>query len=106
MDSLHIINSEKVERLEAVKELPEDGVVWLNFNRETDVNWVDDVQILTGVSIHERHVHDSLSLSHPSFYDSTDAYEMLIFRGLGVDSEEDDFSSRPTVLKQVMRWEI
>lgn len=97
MDSLHIINTEKVERLEAVKELPEDGVVWLNFNRETDVNWVDDVQRLTGVSIHERHVHDSFSLSHPSFYDSTDAYEMLIFRGLGVDSEADDFSSRPTV---------
>jgi Mg2+ and Co2+ transporter CorA len=97
MHALHIINAEKVEQLEGVNKLPEDGVVWLNFSRETDVNWADEVQRLTGVSIHERHVHDSFSLSHPSFYDSTDVYEMLIFRGLGVESEHDEFSSRPTV---------
>lgn len=97
MDTLHIINAEKVEKLEGINKLPAEGVVWLNFSRETDTHWADEVQRLTGVSIHERHVHDSFNLSHPSFFDNTDSYEMLIFRGLGVETERDAFSSRPTV---------
>jgi len=40
------------------------------------------VQQLAGVRIFDLHVQDAINLQHPSYYDSTNAYAMLVFRKL------------------------
>ncbi|MGD9000242.1 MAG: magnesium transporter CorA family protein [Granulosicoccaceae bacterium] len=97
MDILHIFSGGQVRQLESIPSLPTEGFVWIDFTREQDTDWASQIARLMGVTIHERHVRDSFNLAHPSFYDSTQDYEMLIFRGLGVDSEQEEFSTRPAV---------
>lgn len=97
MDILHIVEGTEVNLLEHLAEMPAEGFVWLDCIREMDSNWADEVERLTGVVVHERHVRDSFNLAHPSFYDSTQQYEMLIFRGLGKDSDQVEFTTRPSV---------
>jgi magnesium/cobalt transport protein CorA len=63
--------------------------------REDAPDWKAEVQRLTGVIVHEAHAIDSLNEAHPTFYDGTDAYEMIIFRGLA-SSEVDALEARPT----------
>jgi magnesium transporter len=96
MDILHISGSGQVTHLESLASLPAEGFVWIDCIREQDTGWAVEIEQLTGVAIHERHVRDSFNLAHPSFYDSTQDYEMLIFRGLGVNSENEEFKTRPT----------
>ena len=70
------------ERLERADSLPEKGFLWMDFVREEAPDWAERVRELTGVRIFDAHISDSLSARHPSFFDETDDYEMLIFREL------------------------
>lgn len=99
MQVLHIQSRERIEAPETLSHLPAEGLVWLDFIREQEPDWPAEVRRLTGVEIHEGHVRDSLNLAHPSYSDSTSDYEMVIFRSLAPEPEQDhDFSSRPTAL--------
>ncbi len=103
MDILHISEDRQVSQLASLTTLPADGFVWLDCIREQDSDWAGEVERLAGVTIHERHVHDSFNLGHPSFFDGTQNYEMLIFRGLGVNNEKEEFTTRPTVFMLLER---
>lgn len=96
MDILHFTGPAEVTRLEPMASLPEDGFVWLDFAREQEAHWASDVERLCGVVIHERHINDSFNLAHPTFFDGTAEYDMLIFRGLSPGDAE-EFITRPTV---------
>ena len=88
----------EVAHLDALPaQLPEAGFLWLDVVRDQDSNWPTLVQQLTGISIHERHHNDSRNIDHPSYYDGTDDYEMLIFRGLSPAGQTGDFKTRPAV---------
>lgn len=97
MNIVHFAGGNQVEPLEFIADLPETGYVWLDFIRDADPNWADLVQQLTGCTIHERHVADSQNHAHPSFYDQTHDYEMLVFRGISSTSDIREFLTRPTV---------
>lgn len=73
---------ERPERLETVEKLPEEGFVWLDFTRSSAREWPEWAEKLTGVKVNEEHVIDSFNGDHPSFYDGTDDYDMLIFQAL------------------------
>ena len=70
------------KRLDSVEALPEEGFVWLDFTRHEAQSWPKRVEKLTGIKVHEDHVIDSFNGDHPSFFDGTDDYDMLIFQGL------------------------
>ncbi len=72
--------------LQSVEHLPADGFIWLDFTREEAESWPAYVEPLVEVSIHDNHVKDSFSSDHPSYFDVTSDYDMLIFQGLISDN--------------------
>jgi magnesium/cobalt transport protein CorA len=98
MEILYFLNRAKPTVLERLEALPAEGFVWLDLVRGEDPDWPALVQRLTGASIHERHVRDADNLQHPSYYDATSEYEMLVFRGLAASDDDQPLVSRPTVI--------
>jgi len=93
-----LVTTEEVSELEAIPDaLPAEGFLWLDVVRNGDQDWPQVVERLTGASVHERHIKDTRNLNHPSFYDGTQDYEMLIFRGLSPAGQQSDFKTRPAV---------
>ena len=93
-----LVTVDEVSELSAIPvTLPPQGFIWLDVVRDGDSEWPQAVERLTGVSVHERHIQDSHNLAHPSFYDGTQDYEMLIFRGLSPAGQQSDFKTRPAV---------
>ena len=97
MDILYLANREQPKVLDSIDKRPSEGFVWLDFVRDEAGKWADVVQRISGISVHERHVHDSLNPQHPSYADDTSTYEMVIFRGLSPKDAPGQFETRPTV---------
>jgi Mg2+ and Co2+ transporter CorA len=64
--------------------LPEHGYAWVDAHFETPRAWVDTVERLTGVTVLDDHLVDAENVTHPSYFDSTREYEMIVFRGLAI----------------------
>ncbi len=96
MDIIYVPESGDPEPWQSIERLPPSGYVWIDVEREHANDWVELVMRLTGVGLHEGHVRDSLNLKHPSFYDGTSEYEMIIFRSLAPDGNEGQFASHAT----------
>lgn len=75
--------------------VPPGGFLWLDFSHE-ESDWLTAAEPVTGVRFHERHVNDSLNLAHPSFYDNTSDYDMLVFRSHVPESGEAFFTHPAT----------
>ncbi len=83
MDLYHIVNGHGVSRLAADAPMPKDGFVWADFERSQAGAWAEWVGARLGVTIDPQHVEDSMNPQHPSFFDHTAEYDMLIFEGFG-----------------------
>ncbi len=75
---------------------PPSHYYWLDFVREESADWAETVARELGHQVYDAHITDSLNVEHPSFYDSTDQYEMIVLRGLSPESGADGFDTRPT----------
>lgn len=75
--------------------LPERGFAWLDAVYDEVDGMPAEVERLTGVRILDVHVGDARNLAHPSFFDSTDNYEVVVFRGLAPESTVDAIVTRP-----------
>jgi Mg2+ and Co2+ transporter CorA len=69
--------------------LPKRGFLWIDVNSGSDRQWATAVRTLTATAIFDEHLADSENASHPSFFDSTQRYEMIVFRGLVRVPDED-----------------
>lgn len=49
--------------------------------------WRDAVEKITGVRLYDLHLKDAVNLSHPSYFDSTQEYEMVVFRKLALHAD-------------------
>lgn len=96
MEILHLTPGKGANRLETLDALPDNGFVWLDFDRDAEPHWAERLCALAGVAIDDRHVQDSLNPAHPSYYEGTADYEMVIFRGLAPGEAEGQFMTRPT----------
>ena len=96
MEILYLNSGAKPQPLEHVDALPASGFLWLDFVREESPEWERQLQQVLGVKVHERHLKDSLNPAHPSYYDGTADYDMVIFRSLAPETEEGQFATRPT----------
>ena len=87
MEIFHFSANKHFRELESADALPESGVLWLDFVRDDATGWEQEVQRLIGVTVEQQHITDSHNAAHPSFQDGTPDYDMLIFQGLGPESE-------------------
>ncbi|HEY5789963.1 MAG TPA: magnesium transporter CorA family protein [Gammaproteobacteria bacterium] len=74
--------------------LPAQGFLWIDIDREQDAGWDGAIEAVSGLSLHEQHRRDLANVDHPSFYDGTADYEMLIFRSLAPEAGGETFPSR------------
>ena len=84
--SLEFIRIEKggsVVLQEPPDALPGNGFLWIDVHAGTGRRWAQEVARLTRVEIFEEHLLDTENPAHPSFYDSTADYEMIVMRALG-----------------------
>ena len=68
--------------------LPAEGYVWLDLLQEDAIADPEllpgAVERLTGVRLFDLHLQDAMNPQHPSFFDSTNDYQMLVFRKLSI----------------------
>ena len=96
MEILQLGKGSSPQRLDTCTVAPPQGFLWLDFTREQDIEWYLTVEQLTGIKVHERHINDSFNPTHPSFFDSTREYDMVIFRGLSpIIEEAGEFVTHP-----------
>ena len=72
--------------------LPESGFYWLDAThdevRADPEGWRERVEQVTGTHIYDPHLTDAVNLRHPSYFDATQAYNMLVFRKLDLSGSD------------------
>lgn len=68
--------------------IPANGFLWCDCPYDEVRAWVEPIQRLTGVTFFEDHLIDAENPYHPSYFDSTQRYEMIVFRGLAIAPPE------------------
>jgi magnesium transporter len=108
-----LLNAQNAQRLDALPEaLPSQGFVWWSISRaELETGWTAfqaQLQRLGLESVIELHQQDLTNPQHPSHYDYTSHYDVVIFRRLvlsGVDPAaglaKDPKKTGATILKQI-----
>ncbi|MDO8179850.1 MAG: magnesium transporter CorA family protein [Undibacterium sp.] len=85
MDIFHI--DEKQVSLNS-PDVSSSGFLWLDATHDevaaNPEKWRDDVARLTGTYLYDLHLRDALNLTHPSYFDATQEYEMVVFRKLAL----------------------
>jgi len=65
-----------------------NAFLWLDVTHDEVANnpdaWRDAVARITGVHLYDLHLIDAVNLNHPSYFDSTQDYEMVVFRKLAL----------------------
>jgi magnesium transporter len=97
MDIL-LISEQQAARVDDTDELAAGGLaagsfLWIDATHaevSSDVAaWRATVERLTQIQLHELHVSDAINLKHPSYFDSTRDYEMVVFRKLALNHAVD-----------------
>ena len=89
MDIYHISSNQVTRLQETQGPSPSHGFLWLDATHDevaTDLPaWRDAVQRITGIHIYDPHLTDATNLLHPSYFDSTQDYALVVFRKLALD---------------------
>jgi magnesium transporter len=93
MDIFQISNGQATQVIGEAPAQSSSGFLWLDATHEeidADVTaWRDAVERITGIQIYDPHLTDATNPAHPSYFDPTQDYAMLVFRKLAVDSSHD-----------------
>ena len=92
---IYLVNESQFTRVtEPVTGLPARGFLWLDATHDevaADQDaWRDVVEKTIGTRLLDPHVIDAVNLGHPSYFDSTQDYEMVVFRKLSVGEGVDN----------------
>ena len=98
MQLLLVEKDKPLERLDDIEQLPEQGWLWIDaLVSEPGEPWRELAEKLTGVRIFDAHMTDVANETHPSYFDNTSDYEVVIFRGLSAQIEvAEDKTARAT----------
>ena len=58
------------------------GFTWITVPREQLLDNLTQLKTLTSTPINEQHIKDALNSEHPSFFEGTETYQMMISRGV------------------------
>lgn len=87
MQVIHVGNGQV--NLLAGESVPSEGFLWIDATQDEvaadSAAWRAAIEKLTGVRLYEPHLQDALNLGHPSYFDPTQSYAMLVFRKLAID---------------------
>jgi magnesium/cobalt transport protein CorA len=75
--------------------LPAAGFGWLDLHYEEIDRLCPEAERLTGVRILDVHLNDARNFAHPSFFDNSDTYEIVMFRGLSPEATVERILTRP-----------
>lgn len=93
MDIFHIDSTQAVQ-LQDIPSALSSGFLWLDATHDevaADVNaWRDAVERATGVHIYDLHLSDAVNLAHPSYFDATQDYALMVFRKLALTADKAD----------------
>ncbi|MGI9026369.1 MAG: magnesium transporter CorA family protein [Burkholderiaceae bacterium] len=89
---IYLITEISVTRIaESQARLPSRGFLWLDATHDEVAAdayaWRDAIERMIGTRIVDPHLIDAVNLGHPSYFDSTQEYEMVVFRKLSVGEE-------------------
>lgn len=89
---LFLITHAQVSRLDKLPSiLPAQGFLWLDAGHEevaaAPEEWRAAVERATGISVYDPHLTDAVNLRHPSYFDATQDYEMVVFRKLALNGD-------------------
>lgn len=93
MQAIHVL-PEQAQSLEPVPEAPcHTGFVWLDVTHEEFAADPESLRetmarLAGGARVFDLHLRDAVNLQHPSFFDSTSDYEMLVFRKLALGESQ------------------
>ena len=93
MDVIHLLPDQEPRLIEP-QDIPETGILWIDLVRDEAPQWPALVYQLTGITVHDQHTEDSFRANHPSFFDATTDYDMVIFQGLAPETDERQLVSR------------
>lgn len=85
------------QELPQIDELPSEGLLWLDFIRERSPDWQAQIERLGVPPIDPEHVIDSFSPQHPSYFDATSDYDLVIFEGMGPSDDPMPWETRRAV---------
>jgi Mg2+ and Co2+ transporters len=98
MEIYHFAAGQPMRQLEGLDAMPAEGTVWLDFERPEAAGWEGWPLRLLGIEIDAEHVSDVANAEHPSFFDGTEAYDLMVFEGLGVRDEPVPLETRVAAL--------
>ncbi len=87
---LLIVAPSGVSIAESLDAVPDDAFVWCDCVYEDRSIWAAPVRQFTGIGVLDDHMRDAENPNHPSYFDSTNDYEMIVFRGLAIRVESLD----------------
>lgn len=92
MNIYHISERQVVQLDVAPTTRPEQGYLWLTTTHDelmTDPEgWRTHIEQITGIRIYDLHLQDAINQKHPSYFDSTQDYAMVVFRKLALPVEQ------------------
>ncbi len=94
MEALHFIEGRAPIPLDLALPMPQDGFIWLDIVRGEDHAWRETVERLAGIELYEQHRQDLDNVNHPSHYDGTSDYEVLLFRSLAPEQADEVIPTR------------
>lgn len=90
-----LLTTSKIEVLEELTTLPTKGFLWIDASQEEVLEVAEKIYAITGILINEEHIDDCQNMTHPSFYEATKAYDILVFRSLVSSCEPDLIETKP-----------
>lgn len=90
---IHLINENEVVRVTPPLGATTSGsFLWIDtshdeIERDAD-GWRNQIATLSGARILDLHLLDATNLGHPSYFDSTQDYDMVVFRKLAIDEAD------------------
>jgi len=90
MDIFLVSDSQAVLQSEPTAPLPAGAFLWLDCTHDEVAAdreaWHDAVEHAAGIRLYDPHLSDAVNLKHPSYFESTQDYAMLVFRKLTPES--------------------
>jgi len=97
MDVFHITSRRMIQLPGVPSTPPEEGFLWIDAIQSEvaadGAGWRAAVESLSGVRLYEPHLLDAVNPNHPSYFDPTDSYAMLVFRKLALDEPAPEAAS-------------
>lgn len=94
MDIFHLDSTQVSQWAGMPAAIPASGFLWLDATHEevaADAGaWRDAVERITGIHVYDPHLTDATNLAHPSYFDSTQDYAMVVFRKLALDGNSNE----------------